>query len=816
MDWKTRSVAWESLTDKLRRPVRTAETAAQYAAMSRDQKGRVKDVGGFVGGALEGGRRTSGAVLSRTLLTLDIDFGTPDTIGTVRDALAGTRWCLYSTHSHTPEKPRYRLVVPLDRDVHPDEYIPVARKIAEDVGIDAFDDSTYDTCRLMYWPSASKDAEYVYEEGAGDDLNPDEVLERYKDWRDVLEWPVSSRVRTSLRKKGTAQEDPTKKTGIVGAFCRAYSVTEAMDAFLPGLYAKAPGKDRYTYTKGTSAGGAIVYEDKWLYSHHGTDPCCEREVNAFDMVRLHLFADQDASAAPDTPVNRLPSYKAMSDMAEKDAKVNGQMSLDKAAEISSEFGGIDTAPPEWRRGIKSDKKGYIPSIENFHYIFTHDPVLLKGDVRRNLFTGKDEVYGEFPWARNRDSKTWCETDISGLLLYLSKEFKYDGYKTQILDAWDQAVQAKAFHPIQDYLNGLPAWDGTPRLDTVLVDYLGAVDDELTRAMTRKHLTAAVARILRPGIKYDWVLTLIGPEGVGKSTIIRALGGEWFSDSFTATNIGDKEAMVQLRSAWLFELAELKDYKRADVEAFKSFISKSEDTFRAAYARTTETHPRQCIFFATTNEHDFLKGDTGNRRFWTVEIGVQPAKKDVFSLLKDRDTVGQIWAEALIRFRSGEELYLPHDLEMQARRRQTEHSTVSNDDRKGIIEAFIRKEIPATWWTLNRRQRRDFYVNTTNESVFTGIRRDTICVMEIQEECFGTPVYDRFKARELTQIMAGIPGLEPMGPTKTARYENGVGKGDPEYGLQRRFRVTEAFWNPVTESGYKDFVVTGNTVTDLFQ
>ena len=804
MQWRSTAVTWDNLTDKLSEARRTPETAAAYAAMTKDQKGRVKDVGGFVGGALADGRRNAASVRSRSLVTLDIDYATDDTVGTVRDALAGLSWCLYSTHSHTPGKPRFRLVVPLSRDVSPDEYIPIARKVAEDVGIDTFDDSTYEPHRLMYWPSVSKDGEFVYKDARGSELDPDQMLGRYRDWRDVSEWPVSSRVRTALRKRTTKQEDPTAKTGVIGAFCRAYGITEAMDTFLPGLYAKAPGKDRYTYTKGSTAGGAIIYEDKWLYSHHGTDPCCEREVNAFDMVRLHLFGDMDASSSPDTPVNRLPSFQAMNDLVQKDQKAAGQMALDRAAEIEADFGGIEPGKDDWRRGIKTGKNGYLPTLENFYYIFTHDPALLAGDVRRDLFNGKDIVCGSMPWKRDGRSRYWTETDNAELLVYLSQHYRYDGYKTQILDAWNAAVQLKAFHPVRDYLNGLPEWDGEPRLDSLLHDYLGSSDDELTRAMTRKHLVAAVARIMRPGTKYDYVLTLIGPEGVGKSTIIRALGGEWFSDSFSAANIGDKEAMAQLRSAWLFELAELKDYKRSDVEAFKAFVSKNEDTFRAAYARTTETHPRQCVFFATTNENDFLKGDTGNRRFWPVDIGVDKPTKNVFSLIRDRETVGQIWAEALKRYRDGEELYLPADLEKIARERQAGHSTISNDDRKGLIDAFLRRELPLGWWSMTRTQRRDFFVNNgeiapDDHGNRLGFRRDTICVMEVQTECLGVRGdYDRYKARELSQVLGTIEGLEPMGLARTAYLRDGFWHGDKEYGPQRRFRITEAFWDRVTD------------------
>ena len=157
-DWAPRSVGWDNITRQLSNCKRTKETVQQYRAMTKEDKARVKDVGGFVGGYVKGARKAE-AVTSRSLVTLDIDYARKDTLQTVRELLDGNAWCLYSTHSHTPEAPRYRLVIPLDRDVTPEEYLPIARRIAANIGIDAFDDSTYEPHRLMYWPSCPQDAE---------------------------------------------------------------------------------------------------------------------------------------------------------------------------------------------------------------------------------------------------------------------------------------------------------------------------------------------------------------------------------------------------------------------------------------------------------------------------------------------------------------------------------------------------------------------------------------------------------------------------------------------------------------------------------
>ena len=291
-EWPNRKTTWEKFVAKLGKPKTTKETMEEYKAMTKDQRGKVKDVGGFVGGVVrDGGRRKADSIVSRSMVTLDLDEATPSTLGTVGDMLYGTAWCLYSTHSSTPDKPRYRLVIPLSRDVSPEEYIPIARRVADDIGIDTFDDSTYEPHRLMYWPSVSSDGDYVFQTGEGAPLDADRVLSSYVDWANPLEWPMSSRGTKLLHSKpGSKQKDPTTKDGIIGAFCRTYSVTDAIETFLPDVYIPTAHPDRWTYAKGSSAGGAIIYNDgKFLFSHHGTDPCCEKTVSALDLRRNHLY-----------------------------------------------------------------------------------------------------------------------------------------------------------------------------------------------------------------------------------------------------------------------------------------------------------------------------------------------------------------------------------------------------------------------------------------------------------------------------------------------------------------------------------------------
>ena len=805
VQWRVVSVTWPALLERLAKTVRTSETVAEWKAMSPTVRGRVKDVGGFVGGVVgepdgkggwKDGPRRASLVARRSMLTLDIDYGTDGLPESVSEALGGTAWAMYTTHSHTAAAPRWRLIVPLSRTVAPDEYQPVARRIAERIGMDLFDDSTYQPERLMYWPSTARDGDYLLERGEGSPLDPDEVLATYVDWKDAREWPLSSRVGQLHTRSGRKLEDPASKGGVIGAFCSVYGIEAAIDTFLPDTYEKTSAKDRWTYLGGSTTGGAIVYEDKWLYSHHGTDPCCEREVNAFDLVRLHLFADLDAQADADTPVNRLPSFLRMQDFALADERVSQEMTRQRLAEINADFGGAASPesypetkdgedPTAWLQELQwhdAKRKDYhLPSPFNFGLICRNDPAL-RDTVRYNAFTDTPELLRPLPWLKDlTNHRDWTDTDDNGLAEYVSEHYRLVN-KGALVDAHDLYMAQNAYHPVRDYLDALH-WDGVPRVETLLPDYLGAEDTPLVRAMTRKHLAAAVARVMHPGTKYDYVLALTGPEGIGKSTLIATLGRGWYNDSFSSSDIGSKDSMEQLRGCWLIEMGELKDYKKATVESFKAFVSKQADEYRPAYGRKKVRYLRQCVFFATTNERAFLKGDTGNRRFWTVDVGGDFPSKDVFSITPE--TVDQIWAEAVALYRAGEPLFLPAELESQAREQQACHNEITADDRAGMIDAFIRTPLPSNWYNLSKVQRSAFFENGVETIEGDAIRRRFICSAEILVECLHKRDITRYDSKEINQILANMEGLEYRGAIKTS---------DTVYGSQRRYMITDKFWH----------------------
>lgn len=334
--WKNREQSWSEFLQNLHSPTVTQETVADYKKMPKSQQDTIKDVGGFVGGWLKEGKRKRGYVQQRSLVTLDADSTTLEFWDDVQ-MLADFACAVYTTHSHLVKGPRYRLIVPLSRTVTAEEYEPLARKVAEMFGMDNFDDTTYQAERLMYKPSHSFDGEYFTDYLDQPWLDPDAVLSGYEDWRDASFWPESSRGHSIRETQAKKAGDPLEKKGIVGAFCRTYDIVSAIETFLPEVYGPTAHDDRWTFLDGSTAGGLVIYEDKWAYSHHGTDPVGDQLANAFDLVRIHKFGDLDEDAKPNTPPQKMKSYRAMNEFLQDDKEVIAQMAKDRLGEASEDF-----------------------------------------------------------------------------------------------------------------------------------------------------------------------------------------------------------------------------------------------------------------------------------------------------------------------------------------------------------------------------------------------------------------------------------------------------------------------------------------------
>lgn len=769
--WKNTKTTWSELVNKLATPVVTAETYKRFINATKEEQSKIKDVGGFVGGFLTNGKRDKTNVLYRQLVTLDIDFS-HENFWWDFTMLFGCAAVIHSTHKSCPEKPRHRLIIPLDREVSQEEYQAIARKIAGDLNIELFDQSTFDVNRLMFWPSVSSDAEYYFEYQDGPLLSADYVLSLYGDWHDTSEWPTASNSSDVVLQAIKKQEDPNDKKGIVGLFCRTYTIQEAIAQFLQDVYAPA-GEGRYTYVNGSTAAGLIVYDDKFAYSHHGTDPAGGRLCNAFDLVRIHKFGHLDNGKEKEDKDKK--SFKAMEEFASKDPLTKRHIADEKFAEAKFEFAEETTSNEEdsdnsWTELLDVNTKGeYDNSANNLNVIMQNDQ-FLKNTFKLNTFDNKRYIARSLPWRKIDIAEPLRDVDYSGVRNYI--ECIYGIVSSQkVDDALALEFEKNRFHPIVTYLKSL-TWDGTKRIDTLLIDYFGAEDNSYTRAAIRKMLCAAVARVMEPGVKFDTALILVGPQETYKSTFIKKLGKYWFSDTFTT--VQGKESFEQLQGAWIIEMAELSGLKKAEVETIKHFISKREDQFRPAYGRTVETYKRQCVFFGTTNKDDFLRDPTGNRRFLPIDVRPEFVKKSVPDDLTEEE-IDQIWAEAYTLYKAGEPLYMTGEEDKIAKIEQHKHS--ESDERRGIIEEYLNKEFPEDWNTMDLYDRRRWLEDPLSKN--GAAQKDFVCVAEIWCECLGKDKTDmsRYNTREINEILRSLPDWEPVTSTKNFQI----------YGKQKYYR-----------------------------
>lgn len=759
--WKNKPFEWSEFVHRLSEEHKTNETFKEYMAATKEEQSKIKDVGGYVGGYLRAGKRRVDHVVHRQLLTLDIDFAHGEFWNdfTLQYTNAAV---LHSTHKHHVASPRYRLLMPLAREVTPDEYVAIARKIAGVLGIELFDNTTFEVNRLMFWPSNPKDIDYYFRFQDGAFIDPDEVLKTYIDWTDSSLWPTADKQIQQIKTATEKQEDPENKKGIVGAFCRTYSIPEVIAKYLSDVYIYTDN-DRYTYAKGTTSSGLIVYEDKFAYSHHGTDPCGGKLCNAFDLVRIHLYGHLDSG---NTEGKAAKSYIAMEEFAREDKAVKKIIASENLAASKYDFAegyqSEEEGEDAWMEELELDSKNkYLSSANNINLIFAHDS-RLKGLFKQNNFDGKRYVFGTTPWRKVSKPEPIKNVDYSGVRNYIESLYGIVG-SLKIDDSIALEFEKNSFHPVLDYLRTLK-WDGEKRIDGLLIKYFGAEDNLYTKEAIRKMLVGSVARVFKPGCKFDLVLTLVSQkQGTGKSSFFKALGREWFSDTFMT--VQGKEALEQIQGAWIIEMAELAGIRKAEIEAVKHFITKQEDMFRPAYARTSETYLRQCVFVATTNQNNFLKDASGNRRF--IPVDIQNIKLTDNSALRDflddKNEIDQVWAEAVMLYKKGEPLFLSKETEVLAETEQKIHSDF--DERTGIIEKYLNKLLPGDWDKKDIYQRREYY---EDELVEKGDQmRQFVCVAEVWSECLGKDKkdIDRYKTREINDILRSLDNWEQLKSTK---------------------------------------------------
>lgn len=575
--WVNKTIRFDNLKERLKVTIRTTESAEEYAKMSRAQRDAAKDHGGFVAGVLKGGRRKVDTVESRSMVALDgdrIDAAFLDSY----ESLCPYASALYTTHSSTEENPRVRLVFPLTRDVTPEEFVAVSRYLAQMLGIDYFDECSYQPNQLMYWPSTPANGSFVYKETDGGWLDPDAILTKHPEWTDPTRLPTSSRESKANTTAQQKVQDPLTKEGVVGLFNRTYyPISKALETFLSDVYEPTDNENRWHLIASSSMAGVEIKEDKFVYSHHAKDPAYLKLCNAFDIVRTHRFGDLDEKA----------SYKAMCEFAMQQDEVKLLAASERMADAETDFSGSEDT--DWQKRFQYEPRSTVlkNNLHNITLILQNDPQL-QNIVFNQQLDGM-EIKGEVPW--KHPSKYWRDADDAQLISYVDSHygtFSQRNYQIAVTKVADD----RSYHPIREYLAALPEWDGVPRVDTLLIDYLGAEDNSYVRAVTRKTLCAAVRRVQEPGVKFDTMLVLNGPQGIGKSTLISRLAGEWFSDSLNLSDTKDKTAAEKLQGYWILEIGELAGLRKAEVETLRSFLSRQNDIYRAAFGRRATPHPRQ--------------------------------------------------------------------------------------------------------------------------------------------------------------------------------------------------------------------------------
>ena len=302
------------------------------------------------------------------------------------------------------------------------------------------------------------------------------------------------------------------------------------------------------------------------------------------------------------------------------------------------------------------------------------------------------------------------------------------------------------------------------MEILFIDYLGAADNEYTREVTRKALIGAVARILSPGCKHDHTLVLVGPQGCRKSTTLAKLGKQWFSDSLYT--VSGKDAYEQLQGYWIIEMGEMAATRKAELEQIKQFMSKQVDSYRAAYAKRTQEHPRQCAFFGTTNDDEFLRDSTGGRRFWPVVV--TDKGRELNSLLTE-EIIDQVWAEAVVRYEAGEPWYLSERVEAIARKVQEEHTEMNG--KQGLIERFLDTLLPKNWESMDLDKRMLFWGGGFGDKEEGTEVRNRVCAIEIWQELFrGDPkTFTPAQAREINGILRRISGWKSQSSMNCGIY-----------------------------------------------
>lgn len=685
-----------------------------------------KECGGYLLGKLTGPRRINKNVAHRSAIVVDVDK--PDEIFLSQiDVTFPYDSIWHSTYSSTKEDRRYRGIIFTDRDMTPGEYPVAVRQIMDDLGAHQFDTTSAEVARFMYKPSASDPAEYEWLDVPGDPVSVDGLV-------------ATAEIPDHVLK---TKRDPFSLQGVAGIFNRAYpDLAELVEAYdLPYEHA---GADRWLLVGANSVAGMGQVDDGLWYSHHANDPAHGQAQTAFDLVRIHRFGHLDSGATDQTPINKLPSYVEMANVAAEDPRVKSAI-LDDLDDISD----TDLDDPQWKNKLTVNPRTGRTNddVGNWTLIRRHDNVFRL--LSLNEMTKGVEVTGDLPWREKDDpSPTFDQDDRTELQLHIERNYGFKPDRAYMEHLVNATARKQSHHPVKDYLLEL-VWDGVPRMETCLP---GVRPTEYTRMVARKVLTAAVARIMDPGCKWDHMLVLYGEEGLGKTYWLQKLSKGFYN---SLGRIGDKDTLVEMQRSWIVIADESQALKSSSFDSQKEFLTRTEDSFRPPYGRESQTFKRHNIFVATTNDKNLLTRQEGNRRFLPVTV---TGKVDFAQLTEDY--IDQLWAEAVTAYRLGEQLYL-NEYEDRLAAESREEFTLE-DPKAGMIEEYLSVLVPASWPTKTPDERFWWYRNRSDSIMETGVDPLTqVCAAQVLVEFLGRRPGDwkDDDLRAVSDILNRVPGWE---------------------------------------------------------